>query len=192
MATPALILASQSPQRKRLLSQFGLPFTTSPADVDESVLKGESPREYVTRVARAKAAKVAAANPGCVVVAADTPIVVGRRILQKAESYEEAVEMIKLQAGRRVHIPTVVVVANATGKLRHEYVDSWLKIKPLSAAEIEAYLTRQTNYQHLAGAIALENMEHWVNKMHGSVSGIFGLPLYETAKLLKASGIKIP
>lgn len=187
-----LILASQSVDRKRLLEKLGIPFTTSPADIDESELKHESPRAYVIRIARAKAEKVAAENPGCVVLAADTPLVVGRRILQKAESKAEAVAMIKRQSGRRVHIPTVVAVANAEGKISHTYVESWIKFKRITDAEIEAYLARVPRYKHLAGALSVEDADAWIQTIHGSHSGIIGLPLYETTLLLKKAGITVP
>lgn len=184
-----LILASQSKPRHGLLSQLGIPFSTSPADIDESTRKQESPRAYTIRIARAKAAKVAAENPGTIVLAADTPMVLGRRILQKPATHAEAVTMIKLLSGRRVHFPTAVAVADASGKISHKYVDGWLKIKPLASPEIEEYLTRCPEYLHLCGGIKLEKIEPWVQLLHGSYSGIIGLPLYETSLLLKKAGL---
>lgn len=187
---PNLILASQSPQRKALLQQLGVTFTIQPADVDESELKHEAPLAYVKRIAMAKAAAISAANPGSVVVAADTPVIVGRRILQKAKTYDEAVQMLKLQSGRRVSIPTVVVVADASGKLHHKVSASWVKLKRLSDTEITNYLA-SIEWHRFSAAMRIEDMEPWVSTMHGSYSGIIGLPLYETSILLARAGIQV-
>ncbi|RYG61083.1 MAG: septum formation protein Maf [Alphaproteobacteria bacterium] len=185
-----LILASQSPQRKSLLGQLGISFTIQPADVDESPLKNETPLAYVKRIAIAKAAAVSTANPGSVVLAADTPVIVGRRILQKPATLEEAKAMLRLQSGRRVHIPTVVAVADASGKIHHKVVESWIKLKRLSEAEITAYLA-VVPWAHLSAAARIENLEPFILTTHGSISGIIGLPLYETTVLLARAGIKI-
>ncbi|NBV54401.1 MAG: septum formation protein Maf [Proteobacteria bacterium] len=188
---PRVILASRSPARATLLRQLGLEFTIAPAHVDETVMKNENPLAYVRRVARAKASKVAAQNPGCVVVAADTPSVLGRRILQTPETAEEVRVMLRQQSGRRVTVPTVVAVVDEHGKLRDKTIVSWVKLKRLSEREIEHHI--QTGlWQGTAGALKLEDTEHWIMQMHGSRSGIMGLPMYETALLLRAAGIKLP
>lgn len=184
-----LILASKSKYRAALLTRLGVPFTVQPADVDESALAHEAPLAYVKRIAMAKAAKVAQANPGKVVLAADTPVIVGRRILQTPATVEEAAAMLRLQSGRRVHIVTVVVAVDANGKTRSATVDSWVKFKPLSEGEITTYLAN--NPWHQSGAISFETVEPWVIKMQGSFSGIIGLPLYETSQLLRQSGIQV-
>lgn len=183
-----LILASQSKSRAELLRQLGIPFTVQPANVDETPLKNEAPLAYVKRIAMAKAAKISAANPGSVVLAADTPVIVGRRILQTPETPEEAAAMVRLQSGRRVHIPTVVVVVDAAGKTHTKTVDSWLKIKRLSEAEIQSYLATQ-NWNG-SGGIDVHAMQSWIQLLHGSVTGIIGLPLYETAQLFARAGIR--
>lgn len=185
-----LILASQSKIRKEYLERFGVPFTVQPAHVDESERKGETPLAYVKRVAMAKAAAVAAANPGSVVVAADTPVIVGRRILQTPQTAEEATAMLKLQSGRRITVPTVVVVADADGNLHSKIVTSWAKFKRLSEAEIAAYVAAGA-WQHVSGGLQFSKMEQWIMTFHGSFSGSRGLPLYETSVLLARAGIKV-
>lgn len=190
-----LILASQSPRRKELLSGLlegtGITFTTLPADVDESTRKGEPPLTYVQRVADTKALKIASENPGSVVIAADTPLIVGRRILQKAESFEEACAMLKLQSGKRVHIPTAVAVVDTKGKIHRKLNESWIKFKPLSDKEIKDYLSDSQNWQGISAAVQVENphMASMISTMHGSYSGILGLPLYETRVLLARCGV---
>jgi septum formation protein len=184
-----LILASQSPRRKALLAQLGVTFDVKPAHVDESARKGEAPLAYVTRIARAKAQKVAAENPGCVVLAADTPVILGRRILQTPQTVDEARDMLRLQSGRRITIPTVVAAVDARGRVHVKKAVSWVKFKRLSAAEIDAHLADAPRWEGSSGAIKIENVERWATCMHGSISGIMGLPLYETALLLKTCGV---
>jgi septum formation protein len=191
MQAPKLILASRSPRRRALLAQLGVAFTIQQADIDETPLKHEAPLAYVKRIARTKALTIAAQNPGCVVLAADTPVLVGRRILQNPETVQEAAAMLKLQSNRRVTISTAVVVVDAKGKVREALVPGWIKVKRLSAEEIAAWIA-SGEWKGTAGGIKLEFMESWVVKLFGSVSAIHGLPLYETAKLLKAAGVEIP
>lgn len=183
-----LILASQSKYRKELLEKLGVPFTVQPAHVDETALKNETPLAYVKRIAMAKAAAISKANPGSVVLAADTPVIVGRRILQTPASLEEATAMVRLYSGRRVHIPTTIVVADATGKLHVKVTQNWVKFKRLTDTEIAAYLS-STPWQ-VAGALKIEYVEPWLATTHGSLSGIIGLPLYETSILLARAGIQ--
>ena len=184
-----LILASQSKYRKQLLEKLGIAFTTQPAHIDETPLKHEAPLAYVKRIAIAKATAISKANPGSVVLAADTPVILGRRILQTPQTEAEARDMLLLQSGRRVRIPTVLVLADASGKIHTRLNDSWVKMKPLATAEIDTYLAAGL-WQHSAGGLKVELMSHWIITLHGSVSGIMGLPLYETATLLNRAGIK--
>jgi septum formation protein len=189
-STPAsLILASRSPQRQALLKQLGVEFTCKPANVDESVKRGETPLQYVTRIAVAKAKKIADENPGCVVLAADTPVICGRRILQTPEGEAEARAMLKLQSNRRVQIPTVVVAVDAAGKVHKLTAASWVKFKRLSESEIEAHLAKPQVWKGRSGALEIESIGPWTVTMHGSYTGIIGLPLYETAVLLKRCGV---
>ena len=189
MTQPQLILASQSKARKALLERLGVTFTTQPAHVDETPLKHEAPLAYVKRVAMAKATAIATANPGCVILAADSPVILGRRILQTPQTEEEAAEMLHLQSGRRVSIPTVMVVMDTSGKLSYKTVSSWVKMKRLTKADIQAYIDAGL-WQHTAGGLKIELMENWVQTLHGSKSGIMGLPLYETEVLLTRAGIQ--
>ena len=184
-----LILASQSKHRARLLQSLGVPFTVQPAHVDETPLPHEAPLAYVKRIALAKAAAVADKNPGSVVLAADTPVIVGRRILQTPQTEDEAAAMLQMLSGRRVSIPTVVAMADAQGKLHSKTAASWVKFKRLSKADIQAYVAAGA-WQHVSGAVQLEGYaEPWITAMHGSYSGIIGLPLYETTLLLQRAGI---
>lgn len=185
---PSLILASQSKYRKGLLEQLGIPFTVQPAHVDETELKNETPMAYVKRIAIAKATAISKANPGSVVLAADTPVIVGRRILQTPSTREEAVAMVQLYSGRRVHIPTTIVVADASGKLHVKITRNWIKFKRITKAEIETYLNHAT--WQVAGALKIEQIEPWIATMQGTHSGIIGLPLYETSILLARAGLK--
>jgi septum formation protein len=191
MMTSPILLASRSPQRAALLGALGVPFVVQAADVDERVLKNEAPLTYVRRVAAMKAQVVAAANPGRVVLAADTPVLVGNRVLQTPTTPDEARAMLRLQSHRRVHVPTAVVVVDAAGKRREALVPTWLKLKPLSEEEIEAYVASE-HWRGCSGGLKGEVIEAWFVDMHGSRSGYLGLPLYETAKLLRAAGIKVP
>ncbi|PZP39825.1 MAG: septum formation protein Maf [Pseudomonas fluorescens] len=185
-----LILASQSKYRKEWLQKLGVEFTTQPANVDESVLKNEAPLAYIKRVAIAKAHTISAANKGAIVLAADTPMVLGRRIIQTPQTEDEATASLRLQSGRRIHFPTVVVVVDAHGKTYSEIVDSWVKLKKLTEAEITAFIASGL-WKNSAGGFKIEYMEPWILTTHGSVSGIMGLPLYETAKLLARAGVKV-
>ena len=166
-----IILASQSPWRRELLGRLVTDFECQPADVDESELKGEGPLAYVKRVARAKALAVAKKNPGAVVVAADTPVIVGRRILQTPQTNEEARAMLQLQSGRKVRVATVVVVVDAGGRVREKVCDSWFKMKRLGHEEVEAYVVGG-GWKKCSGALCFEHMEHWVSELHGSYTGV--------------------
>ena len=188
MTQPKLILASQSKYRKALLEKLGLPFTTQPAHVDESERKNETPLAYVKRIAMAKATAISQQNPGSIVLAADTPVIVGRRILQTPATPEEAAEMIKLYSGRRVQIPTTLVMADASGKLHVKVTNNWIKFKRITAADINAYLST-ANWQ-VAGALKIEQIEPWIQSSHGTFSGIIGLPLYEASVLLARAGLQ--
>ncbi len=190
MQAPRLILASRSPRRRSLLASLGVAFTVQSAEIDETPLKQEAPLAYVQRVALGKARAVAALNPGAVVLAADTPVIIGRRILQSPTTPDEALMMLKLQSNRRVQVPTAVVVIDAAGKERTALVPTWLKLKALTEAEIQAYLA-SGHWQGTSGGLKGELIEAWFTKMYGSRSGYLGLPLYETAKLLKAAGVAV-
>ena len=184
-----LILASASPRRLDLLARIGVvPDAVDPADIDESVLPGELPRLHVVRLAAAKAALVAARHPDGVVIAADTVVAAGRRILPKAEDEAQARDCLTLLSGRRHHVLTAVTMI-ADGKARHRLSDTIVTFKPLTASEIDAYIA-SNEWHGKAGGYAIQGQaEAFVRFLSGSHSGVVGLPLFETRNLLLSAGI---
>ena len=182
-----LILASASPRRLELLARLGVvPDAVRPADIDETPGKGELPRLYAARVAAEKAA--AAAQPGALVLAADTVVAVGRRILPKTDDEAEARRMLALLSGRRHRVLSAVTLVDAEGKARHRLSTSLVIFKPLTVGEIDAYLATG-EWRGKAGAYAIQGRaEALVRSLSGSHSGVMGLPLYETRALLRAAG----
>lgn len=189
MMAANLILASQSPRRSNLLGQVlegtGITFRTMPAHVDETPLKRETPLAYVQRIAKAKALKMAKENPGSIVLAADTPVIVGRSIMQTPATVDEARAMLVAQSGRRVHIPTAVVAVDAQGRVHPKLCRSWVKYAVLTKRDIDDWLNHPDRWQ-VSGAMQIESAtgQSLITTMHGSLSGILGLPLYETRLLL--------
>lgn len=187
-----LVLASASPRRAALLERLGLvPALVDPADADESALPDENPARHAARLADAKARLVAGRHPGAVVLAADTVVAVGRRILPKAEDEATARHCLKLLSGRRHRVHTAVAVADPSGQLRHRLATSIVAFKPLSDAEIDAYLA-SGEWHGKAGGYAIQGRaESFVRFFSGSHSGVVGLPLYETRALLRATGVAL-
>lgn len=185
-----LVLASASPRRRDLLARIGvIPAAVDPADIDEIPHPGELPRIHVARLAAAKAAAVAARHPGAVILAADTVVAAGRRILPKAEDEATARQCLKLLAGRRHRVLTAVTVIDASGTARHRLSDTIVTFKPLPEAEIAAYL-ETGEWQGKAGGYAIQGRaEAFVRFLAGSHSGVIGLPLFETRNLLIAAGV---
>ena len=188
--TPKLVLASASPRRLDLLARLSVvPAAIDAADIDETPLAGELPRLYAQRLARAKARTVAARHSRAVVLAADTVVAVGRRILPKAEDEATARRCLALLSGRRHHVLTAVAVVDAGGSLRERLSATIVTFKPLTAAEIDAYIAGG-EWAGKAGGYAIQgHAEAFVRWLAGSHSGVIGLPLYETRGLLMASGI---
>ncbi len=191
MSAPALVLASSSPRRRELLARLGLePTRIAAPDIDEAPLKGEAPRTYVLRIALAKATAVAR-SPGEIVLAGDTTIAAGRRILGKPADRAEAKAMLVLLSGRRHHCLSAVAVVGIDGTVRHRLSDTIVAFRPLPIAEIEAYLDGD-EWQGKAGAYAIQGRaEVFVRFLSGSHSGVVGLPLMETRALLKAAGFPL-
>ncbi len=185
-----LVLASASPRRLDLLARIGVvPAVVDPADIDETPLPGEIPRVHVVRLAAAKAAAVAARHKGSVVLAADTVVAAGRRILPKAEDAATAKKCLTLLSGRRHHVLTAVTVIDAHGNARHRLSDTIVTFKPLSAREIDDYVA-SGDWQGKAGGYAIQGRaEAFVRYFAGSHSGVVGLPLFETRALLIAAGV---
>jgi septum formation protein len=188
-ATIPLLLASASPRRLELLKQVGIaPDKVAPADLDETPLPREIPAAYAKRIASAKAKKAAAENGGAIVVAADTVVALGRRILPKADTAEQARTCLELLSGRRHRVLTAVSVISPEGKLKTLLVTSIVQFKRLSAPEMDTYLATQ-EWQGKAGGYAIQGKAAaLITFISGSYSNIVGLPLHETVFMLKDAG----
>jgi septum formation protein len=185
---PTLILASSSPRRRDLLARLGVePDRISSPDIDESPRKGELPRVYAMRMAEEKAAAVLRGD-GEIVIAGDTTVAVGRRILQQAADTEMQRGFLKLLSGRRHHVLSAVCVIDANGRMRSRISDSIVKFKQLGDAEIDAYIESKEGLGKAGGYAIQGRAEALVSWMSGSHSGVIGLPLYETRALLRAAG----
>ena len=182
-----LILASASPRRLDLLVRIGVaPDAILPAEIDETPRNGELPIPYARRMAAAKAAAVA--EPGAVVLAADTVVAAGRRILPKTETESQARAALELLSGRRHRVHSAVTVIDAAGTARHRLSTSIVAFKHLSEAELAAYLAAE-EWRGKAGGYAIQGRaEALVRWISGSHSGVVGLPLFETRALLLAAG----
>ena len=186
-----LILASASPRRLDLLAQIGVvPDAVIPTGIDETPLRDELPRQAVQRLARAKA--TAAALPGAFVLAADTVVACGRRILPKAETEAEARACLTLLSGRRHRVLTAVVLAAPDGRRAERLAESVVGFARLSEPQLRAYLA-SGEWRGKAGGYAIQGRAAaHVRFLSGSYSGVVGLPLFETASLLQGLGYKPP
>ena len=189
---PRLILASASPRRLDLLARIGVvPDAVVPAEVDESVPRGELPREHALRLAGEKAVAVAAIEPDALVLAADTVVAVGRRILPKVEDEATLRACMKLLSGRRHRVLTGVALAAPDAPLRTRLVETMIAMKRLSGEEVD-YYAAHGEWRGKAGGYALQGYgEVYVRHIAGSYSNVVGLPLAETRLLLKAAGYPI-
>lgn len=180
-----LVLASASPRRLALLAQIGVkPDDVVSTDIDETPLKGETPRLLAVRLARAKAE--AARADAALVLAADTVVAVGRRILPKAETEAEARECLALLSGRSHRVYTGVALRRGE-KLSERLVETRVAFKRLSAVEIDAYIASD-EWRGKAGGYAVQGMAaRYIISIIGSYSSVVGLPLYETALLLEGA-----
>lgn len=193
---PRLVLASASPRRIEILQQAGIePDRLFPADVDETPLRAEHPRSLANRLARAKAEKAAAALQGeaaeQLIIAADTVVCVGRRILPKAETIEEASNCLQLLSGRSHRVYSSVCLVTASGKIRQRLVETRVRFKRLSRSELESYIA-SGEWRGKAGGYAIQGLAgSFVVKLSGSYTNVVGLPLYETVGLLVAEGFPV-
>ncbi len=185
------VLASASPRRLALLAQIGVvPDAVDAADIDERPRKGELPATHAARLADAKAARVAPRHEGAFVLAADTVVAAGRRILPKADDEATARRCLALLSGRRHRVWGGVVLVDPVGRARRRLVRSDVVMKRLSAAEIAAYLA-SGEWRGKAGGYAVQGRAaSFVRAIHGSYSNIVGLPLFETAALLAGAGFR--
>ncbi|HEY0165344.1 MAG TPA: nucleoside triphosphate pyrophosphatase [Sphingomicrobium sp.] len=184
-----LILASASPRRLDLLARIGVtPDAVAPADIDESVLKGELPRVHAQRLAREKALAVAAQHPDALVLGADTVVAVGRRILPKVEDEATLRQCMALLSGRRHRVLTGVALAMPGGGVRERLVETMIAMKRLSSEEVDFYAAHG-EWRGKAGGYALQGYgEVYVRHIAGSYSNVVGLPLAETRAVLKSVG----
>lgn len=185
----ALVLASASPRRLELLRQVGVePARTLPTDVDESRLKDETPRRLTLRLAAAKAVAGAALAPDAYVLAADTVVAVGTRVLPKAETGEEARACLTLLSGRAHKVLTAVAVAAPDGRTASRLVETRVRFKRLTAEELDAYIVSD-EWRGKAGGYGVQGRAGaFVMELQGSYAAVVGLPLYETLCLLQGLG----
>ena len=184
---PKFVLASGSPRRLALINQAGIePDALKPVDIDESPTRGEIPRALAKRLANAKAAaalenvKLDDELRGAYILAADTVVAVGRRILPKAELLDEAAQCLRLLSGRNHRVYTAICL-----------VETRVRFKRLSEEDIEAYLA-SGEWRGKAGGYAAQGIAGtFIVKLVGSYSNVVGLPLYETVSLLAGEGYPI-
>ncbi|MEO5337498.1 MAG: Maf family protein [Magnetospirillum sp. WYHS-4] len=188
-----LVLASASPRRVELLAQVGIvPDAIQPSRVDESVRPRELPRRHAQRLAEAKARAVADGFPGAYLLGADTVVACGRRILGKAETEAEARRFLDLLSGRRHRVYGGVAIVGPDGKVHSRMVVTAVAFKRLSGEEIDAYLA-SGEWRDKAGAYGIQGRAAlFVRGIVGSYSNVVGLPLFETAALLRGLGYRWP
>jgi septum formation protein len=182
-----LILGSGSPRRREVLAQMGIvPDAILPPDIDEDPRKGELPRPYCARLAREKAAAVAAGDED-IVLCADTTVALGRRILGKPATAGEAAAFLTLLGGRRHEVITAIAVRRGARLWTREVVTA-VKMKRLSDIELNGYLA-SGEWQGKAGGYAIQGLAGaFIPWISGSFTGVVGLPVAETAQLLAAAG----
>ena len=183
-------MASASPRRRELIARLGIvPSAIAAAAIDETPRKAEVPRVYAQRMAREKAQAVP--GNGAFVLAGDTVVALGRRILPKAEDEATARQCLKLMSGRRHRVLSAIALRGPDGTVRERLSETIVRFKPLSAAEIDAYIAGG-EWHGKAGGYAIQgSAEGLIAWISGSHSGVVGLPLFETRALLKAAGFSI-
>jgi nucleoside triphosphate pyrophosphatase len=195
---PKLVLASGSPRRLALLNQAGIePDSLLPADIDELPMKGELPRALATRLARAKAEAALQAVRldeelrGSFIIAADTIVAVGRRIMPKAEMLDEAAACLRLLSGRSHRVYSAVCLVTPKESFRQRLVETRVRFKRLAKEELEAYLA-SGEWRGKAGGYAVQGLAGaFIVKIVGSYTNVVGLPLQETVALLSGEGYPV-
>jgi septum formation protein len=190
---PVLVLASASPRRLELLRQIGIvPDTVDPAEINETPLKGELAAAHVLRLAREKAEIVRPRHPDAFVLAADTVVACGRRILGKPADEATARAYLALLSGRRHRVYGGVAISDRNGRITMRRVISQVAFKRLSDQEVSRYLATG-EWRGKAGGYAIQgHAAVMVSWMQGSYSNVVGLPLFETAQLLTGLGYRWP
>ncbi len=183
------MLASASPRRRNLLARLGvIPDRVIAADIDESPRPRELPRDHAIRLAAEKGRAAAALAPGCLILAGDTVVGAGRRILPKAEDEATARRCLAVLSGRRHRVFSAVALLTPDGVMRSALSETVLRFKVLSAGEVDAYIAGG-EWHGKAGGYAIQGTaESFCIWLSGSHSGVIGLPLYETWRLLIAAG----
>lgn len=190
----ALVLASESPRRLALLAQIGVtPDAVQPASLDETPLKSEQPRAYALRLAKEKACAAGELWHGApaLILAADTVVACGRRILPKAESEKDVSDCLSLLSGRRHQVMTAVAVRKPDGSLKTAVALTRVAFKSLSAQEIRAYVQCGEGLGKAGGYAIQGRAEAFVRQINGSYSNVVGLPLQVTASLLNGLGFTV-
>ena len=187
MGQPTLVLASASPRRRELLARLGLtPAAINPADIDETPHKGELPRDYAKRMAREKAQAVASGDAH--VLAGDTVVAAGRRILPKAEDEATARKCLELLSGRRHRVLSAIALRAPDGAIRERLSETVVMFKRLSSAEIDAYLA-SGEWEGKAGGYAIQGpAAGFISALKGSYSAVVGLDLFHVQSLLTGCG----
>ncbi|KHA63148.1 MULTISPECIES: Maf family protein [unclassified Sphingomonas] len=186
-----LVLASSSPRRRDLLARLGVvPSRVASPDIDESPHRAEVPRAYALRLAVEKACAVDRAA-GEIVIAGDTTIALGRRILPPADTPDIQRDLLGKLSGRRHHCLSAVCVIDAAGTVRTRLADTIVAFKPLSTAEIDDYIACGEGLGKAGGYAIQGRAEAFVRFLSGSHSGVVGLPLFETRALLKTAGLAL-
>jgi septum formation protein len=195
---PRLVLASASPRRLALLAQIGVrPDAILPSEIDETPRRGETPRALSERLAMEKAFAAAAMAPGradlatSLTLGADTVVGVGRRILPKCETADQAEACLRLLSGRGHRVYTGLALIGPGGSARRRVIETRLRLKRLSESEVEAYLA-SGEWRGKAGGYAIQGLAGaFVERLVGSYSNVVGLPLAETAALLAGEGYDV-
>jgi septum formation protein len=186
---PVICLASVSPRRRELLTQIGVPHLVRGAHIDESVQRGELPREYVTRMARQKALAVSSCDLELPVLAADTTVVLDDVIYGKPTDRSEALAMLGHLSGRTHEVLTSVALAGARGLTQRLSV-STVRLRAMTAAECAAYWETGEPRDKAGGYAIQGHGAVFIEALSGSYSGVMGLPLFETAELLREAGVR--
>jgi septum formation protein len=193
MPTPPLLLASSSPRRLSLIQQLGItPAAVFSPDIDETPHKAELPPRYCVRMAREKAEKARGHLPGAVILACDTTVAAGRRIIgPPTQSDQEVRDCLTFLSGSRHRVYSAVCVIDTEGRVRERLSTTMVAFKRLGEAEIDAYIASGEGMGKAGGYAIQGRAGAFVRSLSGSYSGVVGLPLFETRGLLTAAGLPL-